>query len=238
MQATIIIPAYQPTAVLLELITELRFVRPQQTIIVVDDGSTQPEAKAVLTKLNGVNLVKHRVNFGKGQALKTGFRTYLLHADATSPGVVTADADGQHAIADMINLCEKLEGHPESLHLGARHFSKQIPFRSQIGNRCTRFIFKKMLKISIRDTQTGLRGIPKDFLTRLLLLESKGYEFEMEMLLEAGRQKIPIRETDIATIYQDNNRSSHFKPLKDSFKIYRSLFFHRTVKKTTDPAVF
>ena len=72
----------------------------------------------------------------------------------------------------------------------------------------------------ISDTQTGLRGIPLAMIPRLLVIPHHGYEFELEMLLVCKYEGIRIRETGIQTIYLDGNRSSHFNPLLDSFRIY------------------
>ena len=72
----------------------------------------------------------------------------------------------------------------------------------------------------ISDTQTGLRGIPAGLLPHLLRIESRGYEFELEMLIAAHRLAIPLLEEPIRTIYEEGNRSSHFNPIVDSMKIY------------------
>lgn len=227
MWCSIIIPAFQPTQILLKLTEEIHHLRPQQPIIIVDDGSTQSSSKHVFNTLRNVVLVKHDFNHGKGQALKSGFSHYLLDSNNDSPGIVTADADGQHTAKDIIKLCETLEADPSALHLGVRQFTGDIPLRSRIGNKLTCFIFRKVSKTEVSDTQTGLRGIPKALLQPLLTLTPTGYDFEMEMLLFAHRKKIPIRETPIITIYKENNKSSHFKPLKDSYRIYRILLTSR-----------
>ena len=46
------------------------------------------------------------------------------------------------------------------------------------------------------------------------------YEYEMNVLLELVRRDVPILEMEIETIYIDNNASSHFRPVRDSFRIY------------------
>ena len=46
------------------------------------------------------------------------------------------------------------------------------------------------------------------------------FEFETYMLLEAGEQKVGIREVPIETVYLNDNKGSHFNPLLDSARIY------------------
>ena len=55
---------------------------------------------------------------------------------------------------------------------------------------------------------------------RLLRLEARGYEFELEMLIAARQAGVPVVEVPIRTIYEAGNQSSHFNPLTDSMKIY------------------
>ena len=65
----------------------------------------------------------------------------------------------------------------------------------------TRDVLGAMTGINVSDTQTGLRVIPMSWLPKLLTVEGERYEFEMNMLLEAKEDNIPICEVGIATIY-------------------------------------
>lgn len=220
----IVIPAYQPSIQLSQLVHTLR-AQSEQPIVIVNDGSTI-ECEAVFDDListSNLHILKHATNLGKGQALKTAINFVLTHYP-TSPGIVTADADGQHATDDILALSEKLATSPLKLWLGARQFDGEIPLRSQFGNTLTRYIFRFFTGVKLYDTQTGLRGIPKAFLYDLLKTPTTGYDFELDMLILAAKEKLPILEHPIKTIYEDNNASSHFNPLIDSFKIYFVFF--------------
>ena len=218
-RAVIVIPAYEPTAKLVELVEDLS--SDGRAIIVVDDGSS-PECRDVFSKVSSlpnVVLLVHAVNLGKGQALKTAFNHVLLKTPTDAVGVVTADADGQHLSADIRRVAERLEqGGTRALILGSRAFQGTVPLRSRIGNVLTRRIFTLLIGRSLTDTQTGLRGIPRSFLNELMQLEAGRYEFELEMLIRATRQ-MPIEELTIATVY-GSFAKSHFNPLRDSLRIY------------------
>jgi len=218
-RAVIVIPAYEPTTKLVELVADLS--ADGRPIVVVDDGSS-PQCREVFEKvaaLPNVILLVHAVNLGKGQALKTAFNQVLLQTPADAVGVVTADADGQHLAADIRRVAERLEqGGPRALILGSRAFQGTVPLRSRIGNVMTRRIFTLLIGRALTDTQTGLRGIPRSFLGELMQLKAGRYEFELEMLIRATRQ-MPIEELTIATVYGDF-ATSHFSPLRDSLRIY------------------
>lgn len=224
----VVIPAYQPNESLLTLVRELRLGLPDQDIIVVNDGSAQ-RLMGLFNELaiHRVDVLHHSINLGKGQALKTAFQYFLQKSAEAGLGVVTADADGQHAVEDIINLVSALMRTPEHLHLGVRNFrGREIPWRSKMGNRLTSLLFRQICEVALQDTQTGLRAIPNKLLPTLIVSKSKGYELELEMLLWAAKQQMPINQIPIKTIYENNNVSSHFNPLLDSIKIYRVLFGH------------
>lgn len=222
MLPVIVIPAYQPSFILVELVKKMLAQSPEQQFIIVDDGSSMDrgEVFAALSVLPGVHLLKHATNLGKGQALKTAFNYYLLNYATNHVGVVTADADGQHTEEDIQHLSNNLIAMPHCLWLGVRKFDRKVPLRSRFGNILTRRIFKFVVGSEIQDTQTGLRAIPHSFLMDIMRIPATGYEFELDVLITATTHALPIRETAIHTVYIDNNKSSHFNPILDSLKIY------------------
>jgi glycosyltransferase involved in cell wall biosynthesis len=201
---------------------------------VVDDGS-KAECQEIFTEVSGmdnVTLCRHPVNMGKGAALKTGLLHIFNHFPQCTT-VITADADGQHTPADIARLSKAAGSEPEKLYLGVRAFDKDVPLRSLIGNKLTAFFMRVLLGMKISDTQTGLRAIPRSFISDLLQIPYNRYEFELEMLLACKRNGRGVAEMTIATVYIDNNASSHFNPLRDSFKIYVVLFRYVLVSLVT-----
>jgi putative flippase GtrA len=137
----------------------------------------------------------------------------------TAVGVVTADADGQHAPDDVLAVAEQLTKSPNELVLGTRLFDGNVPLRSRVGNGVTRFAVRLLLGTRLHDTQTGLRGIPRALIPHLLRIRSSGFEFELDMLVTAKHRGFGIAGKQIATIYEPGNPSSHFNPLRDSMRI-------------------
>ena len=74
--------------------------------------------------------------------------------------------------------------------------------------------------IGISDTQTGLRGLPFGFLPIAYKSRGNRYEYETNMLIDIKKHGFKIIEIEIETVYENNNESSHFRPLIDSCRIY------------------
>ena len=220
MNIAAVIPCLNPDEKLLEVVKGL--AGAGLPVFLVDDGSGPDFAPIFRTAAAqpGCTLLRHPVNRGKGRALKTAFSA-VLGSRPDCMGVVTADADGQHKIEDVLRCAHTLARHPGELILGARDFSgPDIPRRSAFGNRLTRGVFRYLCGLRVADTQTGLRGIPADFCRTLLEVPGERYEFETNMLLETAKRRVSIRELPIRTIYMEKNASSHFNPLRDSLRIY------------------
>lgn len=125
----VLIPAYKPDDKILSLIDSLQQLGMNDIIVVRDGGGA--EFDEIFEKIKSKNciLLVHEKNLGKGEALKTGFN-YFYENFPDAVGLVTADADGQHAPDDIINVGNFLIANPENLVLGVRTFDKSIPFRS------------------------------------------------------------------------------------------------------------
>ena len=220
----VLIPAYEPVSDLINICQHLK-THTFAGIIVIDDGSSLA-SQAIFDQLEadqGIILLKHAHNQGKGAALKTGFRWLRKNApDCT--GVVTADADGQHLVKDIVKVAEALATQPETLAIGSRRFGKDVPFRSLFGNLVSRHVFKFLYGKLFTDTQTGLRALPMRFVNEIVNMPYNGYEFEAECLVLAVQEKFKTQEVEIGTVYLNNNATSHFNPITDSLKIYYVFF--------------
>lgn len=217
-----VIPAYNPDEALLRLARTLRRHFP---LVVVNDGSHDGVIFTQLVAIEGVTVLTHTTNRGKGAALKTAFR-YILDRYPDSLGIVTLDADGQHLPADGLQVACRLRERPASLIVGVRSFTGDVPLRSRLGNLLTRSVMRTFLDIKLSDTQTGLRGIPMAALPRLINIPFDRYEFETEMLYMAKKYGFIFDEVPIHTVYLNANQGSHFNPILDSLLIYWTLLRH------------
>ena len=212
-------------------------------IILVNDGSKaenlhyfEEEAAA---HPDVIHLLHHEVNKGKGAALKNAFR-YFLENRPEGFGVVTVDGDNQHHPEDTRRCCQHMM-ETGKLVLGCRDFTlDHVPARSRFGNQTTSAIFKIFVGMTISDTQTGLRAIPRNDLEVLTTVEGDRFEYETNMLLAMKRLGIPFDEVKIRTVYIEENKSSHFHPIRDSWRIYKLIlahFFRYTVSSVVSAVV-
>lgn len=233
----VVIPAYNPGDSLITLVESLS-EEGFKYIVIVNDGSSTRCASifAKIRNTEAVSVIDVPVNSGKGAALKRGFQHILDLNDASVRAVVTADADGQHAIGDIVMVAQLSASRGDAMVLGVRSFGDNVPWRSRFGNELTKRVFRLFTGKRLQDTQTGLRGVPVRFLNDLVALSTNRYEYELEVLLNANKWGAELLEVPISTIYIDDNASSHFNPVLDSIRVY-SVFVRYTLSSAVSFAV-
>ena len=224
---SVVLPSLDPDEKLIAVVDGL-LEHGFSDIILVNDGS-KAENLHYFTDLAAqhpeIHLLHHEVNKGKGAALKNAFRWFLENRP-DGFGVVTVDGDNQHHPEDTRSCCEHMmkTGHTV---LGCRDFNQaDVPARSSFGNKTTSMIFKIFVGMTISDTQTGLRAIPRKVLEQLVEVYGDRFEYETNMLLAFKTMGIPFDEVKIRTVYIEENKSSHFRVIHDSWRIYKLILAH------------
>jgi len=223
----VLIPSLNPDQRLPRLVVDLEG-QGFAHIVIVDDGS-RPECKPVFDQVRereSCTVLTHQVNLGKGAGLKTGFRYFQEKREELGlAGVVMTDCDGQHLPADIARVARALLDEPTHLILGTRDFDDEnVPFKSRNGNKITTQVVRVLYGRTIHDTQTGLRGVPACWMEQCLACRGERFEYEINMLIDAVRQGVPMDEVTIQTVYFDDNKESTFHPVRDSLRIYREIF--------------
>lgn len=217
-----VVPALEPDEKLTEYAAAL-LERGAEQVVVVDDGSSEAcrEIFRSLEALEGCTVLRHPVNQGKGRAMKDAFAYIAGQERWKGCAVVTADADGQHSVKDVCAVGQAALKNPGQLILGVRDLTlPQVPTRSKIGNRVTSWAFRTLYGPRLGDTQTGLRGIPWDLLDWCGKIKGERYEYEMNQLIRAARDKIEIRQVGIEVIYYNNNEGTHLRTVRDSWRVF------------------
>ena len=226
MKYIILIPAYEPDEKLLKLVSK---INKQYETIIVNDGSGENYKFMFDMCMQYAHVLSYETNMGKGYALKHGYK--YIDNNFKDYVVVSMDADGQHDLDDAIKLCDYAKEHKDTLVIGRRHWDETTPRRSRFGNSITRKVFKKLTGLEIYDTQSGLRAFHKDLMPFMLNVEGDRYEYEMNTLLSLKDKNVKFKELNIKTIYIDNNKSSHFRAIKDSYKIYKDIYKWKKANK-------
>ena len=219
-RVSVIVPAYQPDEKLISTLEGL-VKAGFDDILVVDDGSKE-SCECIFKETEAMKectLLRHPVNMGKGAALKTAIQ-YFLKERKDRDVVVTVDADGQHLVKD-IEAVSEAAFNSQKVVFGVRNFSDpNVPVKSKLGNNITAGVFRVFFGMKLRDTQTGLRAFPKQYLPDMAIVEGERYEYETNVLLYMNRLRIPFEQVEISTVYIEENRSSHFRAVRDSLRIY------------------
>ncbi len=191
-------------------------------VILVDDGSTDGCTDTV--EAFPVIRITFPKNRGKGHALIAGIRRALSLPDIRA--IALMDADGQHDPDDLPALLQVFLSNDADLVIGARHLDKACtPWRSRFGNQVTARVAAKLLGCALSDTQCGYRLLSPRFAEAFVNTVPGGrYETEMEMILLAVDCGYTLASAPVTTIYEPGNRSSHFRKVRDSIRIYATLW--------------
>jgi len=187
-----------------------------QDIIIIDDGSNEKNASRIAQLKNRVIVLRHRINLGKGAAMRTGVEAAIAHG---AEAIILMDGDGQHHASDIPKLLDKLTGDNIDIVFGSRTIGKDMPLVMMLGNKflslCSSFLFG----LYISDTQSGFRA----FRTRAypaLRWDSPRYAVETEMIANAAKKKLRTGEVQVQTIYHDDYKGT---TVIDGIRIFTSM---------------
>ena len=217
MNICILIPAYNESKKLKALLPELK--KFNLDIIVIDDGSCDNTGD--VARETGVIVIRHERNLGKGDALRTGFKSILIKEyDA----VITMDADLQHDARDIPDFIKAYQSENFDIILGDRMqgLPESMPWLRFWTNKITSSIISSLTGCLMKDTQTGFRLIRRKVLEDIKLSTSK-FDTESEILIKALAKGFKVGAIPIRTIYFDDNKSK-IKPVRDTLRFIRLIF--------------
>ncbi|MEO6929320.1 MAG: glycosyltransferase family 2 protein [Casimicrobiaceae bacterium] len=209
MTTIVLIPAYNEARTLREVVRGA--LLHADAVLVVDDGSTDGSAQALCS--TAVQVLTHAQNEGKSASLVDGF-VRALACGATR--VVTMDADGQHAAADIPRLLRAADVHPGSIVIGARVRRRAAaPHARRIANRLADFGVSWAAGYRVVDSQSGQRVYPASLLRALDLgrLSRDGFTLESEIIVAAARIGCRAIGVPIDAVYAAAARKSYFRPV-------------------------
>ena len=162
---SIVIPAYNESDAIADVIGLLRAAAPWREIIVVDDGSSDGTGDRAAAA--GATVVRHPYNIGNGAAVKNGIRR------AAGEYILIVDADGQHPPEDALRLVDKLGEY--DLVIGARSSATQATQARRAGNGLLNRLAGYLTGREIPDLTSGFRGARASGLREFLHLLPNGF---------------------------------------------------------------
>ena len=223
------IPAYKAAESLHPLLSDCSRTVPVSQILVVDDGSGDATGDVCLS--HGVECLRFERNKGKGSALAAGFAALL---ERGTQAVITMDADGQHAVADLPRFVECFAQYPDTgIYIGKRTFRPgHMPLARIISNTVTSSILSWMCGVPVLDSQCGYR-LYSAALLRSISITCPRFEMESEVILKAVHAGFPIRFVEVQTLYFKAH--SHIAHIADMLRWVKAAFgIKRLLESTRD----
>lgn len=195
--AVAVIPAYNEDRFIGSLVLKAR--EYVETVIVVDDGST--DDTALVARTAGAIVVQHQTNYGKGVALDTGLRAAQVLAPVV---VVILDGDGQHRAADIPAVAlPVLEGQAD-LVVGSRFLGQQndIPRYRIVGQHALTLVTNLLSGAHLTDSQSGFRAFSRRALN-VASWHTNGFAVESEMQFLLRERGLTVAEVPINCVYAE-----------------------------------
>ena len=205
-------------------------------IIVIDDGSNDNTGE--VAKIAGAEVIRHYRNMGKGAALKTGFDAALQE----EPGIIiTMDTDGQHKPAEIPKLIAPILAGEVDIVIGSRYMNgngKNTPAYRRVGQTVLDKATNLNSGIKITDTQSGFRAFSA-YVVSAFNFSQQGFGIESEMLKDAAKANLSIKEVEIGIRYDVNcsteNPISH--GTRVLVEILQDMEFNRPLYYFTVPGI-
>lgn len=220
---SIVIPIYNEEKTLDKIIAAVENADVfglEKEIILVNDCS-KDKSKEILEKYAGKHKVlHHKVNKGKGAALKTGF------ASATGDIVLIQDADLEYDPNEYVNLLKPILDGKADVVFGSR-FSGAGPHRvlyfwHSLGNNFLTGLSNMLTNLNLTDMETCYKAFTKEIMDQIHpKLESKRFGFEPEVTARIAKlaKKDKCRIYEIGISYSGRTYKEGKKiGLKDGFE--------------------
>jgi glycosyltransferase involved in cell wall biosynthesis len=213
------IPCYNEASYIGEVVR--RTAAHVDTVVVVDDGSTDGTAEAA--RAAGADVVEHEVNQGYGQAIRSCFEAAMVNgADV----LVTIDGDGQHEPDEVPDVLRPLLAEEADLVIGSRFMGKsnEIPRYRTFGIDVITFLYNVGSPARVSDAQSGFRAYRREVLNDFDLGDS-GMGVSVETLIQARQKGYRIREVPITCTY--HSAGSTLNPVTHGVGVALAVIKHR-----------
>jgi len=212
------IPAYNEEKSIAKVVMKAREYADK--VVVCDDGSS--DLTGAIAEALGAEVIRHKENCGYGVALQSLFdRARELKATV----LVTFDADGQHMVEEIPSLVKPvLEGEADviigSRLLHERRGEERGPWYRRAGIRLITKVSNAASQLSVKDAQSGFRAYNCHALDCLSMSE-EGMGASVEILLQARKHGLRVKEVSATCNYDDVENSEH--PVRHGAGVLMSL---------------
>lgn len=164
-----VIPMYNEGTVIRSVVQQLRIEFPY--VVCVDDGSTDSSVDEALAA--GAVVLRHPINLGQGASLQTGFDFALSDPETTE--VLTFDADGQHQVADAVDMVQRLRSEELDVVIGSRFLDDRTTMTGmrRLVLRTAAAYTRLTTGMALTDAHNGIRVIGRGLLERIRISQNR-----------------------------------------------------------------
>jgi len=219
---TVIIPALNEQLSIGKVIKDipkekLKHLGYKTEIIVIDNNSDDKTAQ--IAKKLGAKVI-YEPNKGKGNAIRTGFRSISKDTDF----VVMLDGDNTYKSYEMLRLIEPLDSGFCDVIIGSRLEGKMnghsMSFSHKFVNWAWTFFVRHFYFANVTDTCTGYFAWTAKAIKKLNgYIKSEGFAIETEMITKMAKMKYKIYSVPITYDPRNGKEHSKLRPVRDGLKI-------------------
>ena len=232
MEVSLVIPAYNESAIILDTIravsAKLAELTGSYEVLIVDDGSTDGMAELVRNCGDPhVRLESYSPNHGKGRAVRVGMLA------AQGDVILCTDADLAYGVDVFAVILERFSGGDAELVIGSRRIGpngyQSYPPLRLLASKCFNLLVRLISGLTY-DTQCGIKGYRREAARRIFSkCTINGFSFDFEVLMRADKLGLKVEQIPVSVI---NFRESKVNIIKDSYRMFRDLFrIRRIVRK-------
>lgn len=217
----VVIPSYNSGPHLEQTVREVMAI--WQPVIVVDDGSTDGSADAVVRLAQnepGLHALAQPRNTGKGAAI---FAAFNYAVDRAMTHAVVFDADGQHDPGDLPKFMAAAKEHPLAMVMGEPEFGDDAPVSHIMGHAIANTAAKvSAMRPDLGDSLFGLRLYPMLAVIKAMrrIRGGRRFDFDTQMAVRLPWLGVPTINLPAAVRY-DAGRPRHFRYLRDNLLLLR-----------------
>lgn len=193
----VVLPARNESGHIKNVVSDIKKY-PSINIVIVDDGSEDDTLK-VVGRIPGVVVISHKINLGKGAAMKTGADYAFGHG---ASAVIFMDSDAQHSAGDLAKFISAFDSKKCDVVFGSRNLDFGLPLVRYLGNKFASVLVNLLFGIYVSDLLCGFKAVTKKSYNKIKW-ESSGYGVETEMVIRVGKEKLKYCEVPVETIYHD-----------------------------------
>ncbi len=214
MKLTVVVPVYNEVTNIREILKRIKATRLPTEIVVVDDGSTDG-SRSLLAKVDGkqgVRVILHEKNMGKGAAVRTGIEA------ARGDVVLIQDADLEYNPRDYPALLKPLRDGIADVVYGSRFLGgprRAVMFWHMIANQLLTFMTNILYNTILSDMETGYKVFRRQVVSGMVLRAHR-FDFEPEFTAKVLKRNYRIYEVPISFNPRDYSEGKKIK-LQDAF---------------------